>query len=92
MTDKEILETIFDMRYHYSEYMKRKELLQFLEVKYDNFDLTEKEETMVMDYYVNKKNLKGISEESGLSYGYVRHRIIAVRKKIMEQINEGREG
>ncbi len=91
MTDKEILDTIFDMRYHYSEYIKRKELLDFLKVKYDNLNLTDAEEMLVKDYYVKKRNLKDISEDAGLSYGYIRHKMISVRKKIINQINENRE-
>ena len=91
MTDKEILETIFDMRYHHSEYTKRKNLLEFLNIQHNEFNLTDKEKSLVSEYYVEKKKLRDISEEAGLSYGYVRHKMMAVRKKIIEQIKEGEE-
>ena len=50
--------------------------------------LNEKEQYLYFAYYSDKKNLKEISEEMGISHAAVRQRIVGLRRKIIKYIKE----
>ncbi|MFV0289122.1 MAG: hypothetical protein ACK5HR_06720 [Mycoplasmatales bacterium] len=91
MNEKDLLNMYFDMKYHHHEYSKRRETFELLNIDVDNFNLTDKERYLVESFHVDKKKLKDLSEESGISYGYLRHKIGIIRKKILKDMMQEKE-